>query len=85
MTITVILEVASAVFAVIAAFFWILSCLVRVKPDQNSLARTVMDEHGNDWEATIDRQRLWNSWAAGFTGLAVGLHAAGIIFRHCPA
>ena len=81
-----VLNAASVVSGLVAAALWFRSTKVRVEPDPNENGFTIVDEkpgHKNvDVLKTIERQIVWNSWAAMATAIAVGLQAVSLSIQH---
>ena len=86
MTAVDVLNAASVVSGLVAAALWFRSTKVRVEPDPNEDDFTIIEEQPGrknfDVFRTIERQVLWNSWAAMATAVAVGLQAVSLSFQH---
>ena len=81
-----LLNAASVVSGLVAAGLWFTATKVRVEPDPNDNELTIFEERPGrknvDFLKTIERQVVWNSWAAMATATAVGLQAVSLSFQH---
>jgi hypothetical protein len=66
--IKVVLNIISAIAAILAAFLWFKSTLVKIPPSENpgedGLIDASITSEGSDVIATGKRQKLWNRYAA---------------------
>lgn len=78
LSLSLVLDVLSAVAAIGAAGFWWTSAGVRIPVE------TVITAHGSDWQlianALLD-QSMWSSCGAAYAAIAAVLQAAAIIAR----
>ncbi|MBC3873486.1 hypothetical protein [Undibacterium flavidum] len=79
------INLASAMFAGIAALLWFYSAVVRVKvndiPDESGfIGSSISDGNGNDILASLVHANFWSACAASAAGVAAILQAVAIWF-----
>jgi hypothetical protein len=72
------LQLASAIAAFVAAFFWFRSAMMGPIPE-------VGWGGGGDWQVYMDRMSRRNRWGAGCAGIAALLQGASLLFPSCPS
>ncbi|WP_223526943.1 hypothetical protein [Pseudomonas sp. BF-B-26] len=78
-----LLTLASLITGMLSAFFWVMSAFAKVQaPEERRSAGNMTYRDGsiifggNDLAATLKRQSLWNSWAAGAAAATAMLQVA---------
>lgn len=77
------LNIGAAIFAILAAFFWLRSTLVKIspsnQPDANGIIPASIESEGADVIATAKRQNTWNKWGACAASIAALLQGVALL------